>query len=270
MRILVTGATGRLGSVLVQRLAGEGHDVVAGTHRNPSPDAPSAPLEITDSDATRRSLERIAPQIVFHTAHAQADWATTAGGAANVAVAAAAVGARLVHVSSDAVFSGRAIHYNEEAVPDPISPYGAAKAAAELVVRTVLSDATIVRTSLILGRGESTMEHLVHALVNDQRDGALFTDDIRCPIHVDDLAAALCELPGRPGMFHLAGPDAVSRYEIGELICRRDGLDPHRLRSGSRAKSGIAGPVDVRLDSSWTRSQVSVRIRGAREFLMTL
>ena len=76
-----------------------------------------------------------------------------ADGAAHVAVATSALGIRLVHVSSDAVFSGREINYDESALPDPVYRYGAAKAAAETAVAAIDPSAAIVRTSLILGDG---------------------------------------------------------------------------------------------------------------------
>ncbi|MET7797776.1 sugar nucleotide-binding protein [Streptomyces decoyicus] len=97
----------------------------------------------------------------------------------------------------------------------------------------------------------------------------LFTDDIRCPVHVEDLASALRELAvsDRAGMFHLAGADALSRHELGALIARRDGLDATRLPAGRRADTLMPGALDVRLDSSVTQGRVRTRLRGAREFL---
>ncbi|GIF13982.1 RmlD substrate binding domain-containing protein [Actinoplanes teichomyceticus] len=73
--------------------------------------------------------------MIINAAYRQADWATTADGGMHVAAAAAAVRVRLVHVSSDAIFSGQAERYDETATPDPITPYGAAKGAAEVAVR---------------------------------------------------------------------------------------------------------------------------------------
>ncbi len=79
-------------------------------------------------------------------------------------------------------------------MPDPVTPYGAAKAAAETAVRLLGPDAAVARTSLIIGNGQSEHERLAHALIAGTREGVLLTDDMRCPVHVEDLAAPLWEL----------------------------------------------------------------------------
>jgi dTDP-4-dehydrorhamnose reductase len=110
---------------------------------------------------------------------------------------------------------------------------------------------------------------MVHALASGATNGVLFTDDVRCPVHVDDLAAALLELAAATtaGVHHLAGADAVSRYELGVLIARRDGLDAAALPTGLRAATDLPGPIDVRLDSTRTQARLATRLRGARDFL---
>ncbi|MFF1442499.1 sugar nucleotide-binding protein [Streptomyces sp. NPDC058295] len=200
----------------------------------------------------------------------RADWAVTAQGPLRLAMVAAKRGTRMVHMSTDAVFSGAGrVHYDESCLPDPITPYGAAKAAAETGVLAVHSKAAVVRTSLIIGHGRSVHERLVHQLAAGTVDGALFTDDIRCPVHVSDLAAAVLELAlsSAVGIHHAAGADALSRHELGVLIARRDGLDASRLPAGLRAESTVPGALDVRLDSQTTQRSLRTPLRGAREFL---
>jgi dTDP-4-dehydrorhamnose reductase len=235
----------------------------------PSAEADWRPLDIRDAGDVAALVRAVRPEVVVNAAYGKADWAVTADGAAHVALAAAAAGARLVHVSSDAVFSGAAASYNEASRPDPLSPYGAAKAAAETAVRAIAPDAVIARTSLIIGDGDSLHERLVHALASGDAPGLLYTDEVRCPVHVTDLAAALLELAAAPGggTCHVAGADPVSRYELGLLIAGRDGLDPAVLAFGPRPASVRPGPLAVVLDCTATQARLTTRLRGAREFL---
>ena len=267
-RILVTGASGHLGSQVAQRAAEAGTVVVGTYHTTPTGTA-GEPLDIRDPAAVRRLVERVRPDAVVHTAAGREDWRVIADGAAHVALAAAALRIRLVHVSSDAVFSGRDVHYDESAPPDPVYPYGAAKAAAETAVRAIAPAAAVVRTSLIIGGRRGVHERLTHRLASGEADGVLFTDEIRTPVHVDDLADAVLELAGSgyPGILNVAGSDAVSRYDLGVLVARRDGLDPARLRAGRLADLHLARPTDVRLRIDKAASLLRTRLRGAQEFL---
>ena len=258
MRILVTGGrTGYLGRYVVA--AAREHEVVA---------VGSVDADLRDPAAVETLIAQHQPDAIVHTAYVQADWDVTATGAAHVATAAVRHGARLVLVSSDVVFSGADGLYAESARPDPITAYGAAKAAAETVALAVCPDVVVARTSLILGDGTSQHERLVHALAAGA-EGALFDDEQRCPVHVADLASALVELAGNDlqGVLHVGGAQVTSRLELGRLIARRDGLDPASLRGTSRAAAGVAGPIDVRLDSTRASQVLTTRLRGAGEFL---
>lgn len=227
-------------------------------------------LDLRNSANLQEVLDAVSPTAVINASSGGAEWEVTAEGGMRLAQAAAQRDIRLVHVSSDAVFSGRREGlYDETCLPDPVTPYGAAKAAAETAVRLLSTGAVVARTSLIIGDGRSEHERMVHALAAGTRDGALFTDDVRCPVHVHDLAAALWELTlsDAAGVFHLTGPDAVTRHELGTLIAQRDGLDPSLLPTGRRADSGLPGGLCVRLDSRVTQKGLATRLRGAREFL---
>jgi dTDP-4-dehydrorhamnose reductase len=240
----VTGATGFLGSELIRL----------------RPDATSERVDVRDGRGVSSLLRRLRPEVVIHTAYLQQGdgaWETTVDGAANVARAARSVGARLVHLSTDVVFDGgKGRPYVEEDLPSPVTDYGRAKAEAERLVAAEHPEALVVRTSLIVGGpGHEPSRHERAAL-----DPALtfYDDELRSPVQVGDLAAALLELAelGVSGPLHVAGEDAVSRAELAELVAGR----PVR-----RAPAPEGRPLDCTLDSSLAGALVQTRLRGVRE-----
>ncbi|MGW6356295.1 SDR family oxidoreductase [Streptomyces sp. NPDC055092] len=272
MTILIVGGSGFLGSELIRQARGAGHTTVGTYTTRPGDVSPTewCPLDLRDVGSMDAVMAEVNPRFVMNASSGGADWAVTAEGPLQLAMVAARYGTRMVHVSSDAVFSGAGrVHYDESALPDPVTPYGAAKAAAETGILAVHPKAVVARTSLIIGHGRSAHERVVHQLAAGTVDGALFTDDIRCPVHVSDLAAALLEPAsgGATGIRHLAGTDALSRHELGTLIARRDGLDASCLPTGLRADSTVPGALDVRLQSQATQRQLRTVLRGARQFL---
>lgn len=271
MTILIIGGSGLLGSELVRQAVVAGHATAATFASRPGSSAEVTwhALDLRDPERVEAVVAEVAPRLVVNATSGGSDWAVTAEGPVRLAMAAAKYGCRLVHVSSDAVFSGTRVHYDEFCLPDPVTPYGAAKASAETGVRLTHPAAAIARTSLIIGDRQSTHVRMVHDLAAGTRDGVLFTDDIRCPVHVTDLASALLELASgeADGIHHLAGADSMSRHELGMLIAKRDDLDASRLFVGLRADSALPGALDVRLDSRATQQKLHTTLRGARTFL---
>ncbi|MFH9819644.1 SDR family oxidoreductase [Streptomyces sp. NPDC017230] len=270
MTVLIVGGSGFLGTELVRQASAAGHRVAATFATRPcgGPEATWHEVNLRDGSRVEEVVASLAPCVVINASSGNADWAVTAEGPVRLAMT-AVNDCRLVHVSSDAVFSGSRVHYDESCLPDPVTPYGAAKAAAETGIRLLAPAAVIARTSLIIGGIQSEHVRLVHDLATGSQTGALFTDDVRCPVHVGDLAAALLELAftSACGIHHLAGRDAVSRHGLGVLIAQRDGLDASRLPQGLRAGTSLCGALDVRLDSRATQAKLRTRVRGVHEFL---
>ena len=243
MRLHVTGASGYLGSELLRRSGATGERV-----------------EIRDAPAVEALFRRLRPEAVVHTAYRQdGDGAReiTVDGAENVARAAAAVGARLVHLSTDVVFDGRLGRaYRENDARSPVTEYGRAKADAEDRVLAAHPGALVVRTSLIYG-GEAPSKHELAAFDPETR---FFTNEIRSPVRVGDLAAALLELVELDvaGPLHVAGADAVSRHGFAELVARRP---------VSSALAPETRPLDCSLDSSRAQALIRTRLCGIREVL---
>jgi dTDP-4-dehydrorhamnose reductase len=224
------------------------------------------PLDVTDRRAVRALLGAVRPRFVVNTVWGS--WRVSADGAGIVAAESARVGARLVHLSTDAVHAGRSTPYTEADPPEPVTLYGAGKAAAETAVAAIDPGAVIVRTSLIIGTDESKQIRLVLDLLAGRRSGTLFTDEIRCPVHVADLAAAVLELADSryAGVLNVAGPQAITRAELGRLVARRRGLDEAAVPVGLSADGGL-GPraLDVRLDIARARAVLRTPLRPVSE-----
>jgi dTDP-4-dehydrorhamnose reductase len=226
-------------------------------------------LDVRDREAVHELVREVAPHAVVNCASRYDDWAATAEGAGHVALAAAEAGARLVHLSTDALHGGRPAPYGDDEAPTPILPYGAAKAAAETAVRVVHPAAALVRTSLIIGDERARQVRLCLDALSGAPGVALFADEIRCPISVDDLALAVLEVlaSAYTGTLNVAGPEAVSRVELGLLVARRYGLDPAGLRSTTIAAAGLVRPAEIRLDSARAAGLLRTPLRAVSEAL---
>ena len=244
VRLHVTGATGYLGRELVRL----------------RPGASTLRVDVRHARAVLELFERVRPNVVIHTAYRQegeGSWGVTVDGAENVARAAATVGARLVHLSTDVVFDGRkGSPYVEQDAPSPVTDYGRAKAEAERRVAAAHPGALLVRTSLIYGGAEPSK----HELAARDATVTFFANEIRCPIQVRDLAEALLELAatGLAGPLHVAGADGLSRAEFAALVAGR----PVRTAPAPESR-----PLDCRLDSSRAQSLIRTRLRGVLEVL---
>lgn len=276
-RLFITGASGTLGRHVALLATQQGWDVRGTYYTNPPPlTGQWLRLDVRDRLAVRDVVRQTHPTAVVHTAFQQAGetlWATTAEGAAFVAQASQEVGARLIHVSSDAVFDGTSNPYGEAARPNPRTLYGAAKAAAELAVSAIALQAAIVRTSLTISR-EPLDPHTRFTLdlAAGRMTGHLFSDQYRCPIGADDLARAILELAAGDfaGIMHVAGSDVVSRYDLGRAVARAYHLDDHdvaRLRAGPIPPQMAATAIaDIQLDATLARSLLKTRLRGIYEW----
>jgi dTDP-4-dehydrorhamnose reductase len=259
VRLLVTGSAGLLGSAVVVAAQEQDWDVVTATRGD---------ADVRDEPAVARLVRDAAPEAVVHCAYVRdgpAAWATIVDGSAHVARSAAEAGARLVHLSSERVFSGRDAAYSEVDRPEPIDAYGAAKAAAEDAVVASCSTAVVVRTSLLwrLDPPSEPVRAVVEA-VDCRSRTAFFVDEIRCPTHVEDLAAACLLLAQRPelgGPLHLAGPVPLSRYDFARAVAAATGRDPEAVRAGRLADHPTPRPARVVLDSSLARHHIDWRPR---------
>src|SRR4051794_9505451 len=181
--LFVTGGHGFLGRRTVSAGLAAGWDVVAPT---------SGELDVCDARAVHDAIAAARPATVVHLAFRRDDRTTIADGSANMAQATRAAGARLVHLSTDDVFGGGDDPYVEASPLGPVDDYGRAKAEAEEGGRAACPSAAIVRTSLLYAADRVDPGRPVHDVEGALAGSgfAFFTDEVRCPAAVDDVAAA--------------------------------------------------------------------------------
>lgn len=227
MRILITGARGQLGSALLPVL--EHHEVTGF-------DLPE--VDITDSACTSEVIAAARPDLVIHcAAYTDVDGCArdpvlahrvNALGTQNVALACRAVGAGLVHISTNEVFSGDVTTgYEEWMSLDPRNAYGRSKAAAEMQVRALVPQHYIVRTAWLFAPGGRNFIHAILRRAADTGEVRVVTDEVGNPTYVTDLAEAIGRLveTGQFGTYHLTNAGACSRWQFAGEILRLAGLD---------------------------------------------
>ncbi|WP_323186560.1 sugar nucleotide-binding protein [Streptomyces sp. NBC_00878] len=137
MTLLIVGGPGFLGTELVRQAVSAGRPTVAAYTTRPgsAPGVTWRSLDLRDPGSVEAVVAWVNPRVIVNASSGGVDWAVTAEGPARLAFAAATAGSRMIQVSTDAVFSGKShVPYDEHCRPDPITPYGAAKAAAETVL----------------------------------------------------------------------------------------------------------------------------------------
>lgn len=279
MRILLTGASGHLGSYLLRELSRTDHSVVAwsGSTTGNLFGCRLRPIRLEDPADVASAFREARPDVAIHAAAIGSIAACYSNPALAHRVNAVATGqlaelcstsgARLVHVSTDLVFDGEQAPYTEQAATTPLSEYGRSKAAAE---RLVLDRAgCVVRVSLLFGptlTGRPTFFDQQLAALRDRQPLRLFEDEWRTPLSLVTAATGLLQLAESefpadsrtvsPGIVHLGGPERMSRMEMGLRLAESVGGDPAILIAAQRhsAAAPERRPRDTSLDSSlWRR-----------------
>lgn len=258
LRILVTGAEGFLGRHTVAAVAAAGH-VALTTSRSGG----DAAVDLLAPGMVAAVTEGLQPDLVIHLAAMSRMGACERDpdGAVQVnawlpSEFARRFGARLLSASTDLVFDGRSAPYTEDATPSPLSAYGSSKAQGEEGVRA--HGGRVVRLPLLFGpddRGRGATASL-RAAVRQQEPVGLFTNEYRTPLHAADAAAALVEAvvdPDGPNVFHLPGPERVSRWELGRRLLAAQGL-PEGCFDAVECHDP-ARPRDVSLRGGWAATR---------------
>ena len=273
MIILLTGASGLVGSAVARTAARRGHKVVGvvGQYAGELPGlAQRLPLDLADVAAAQRAVLEVFPDAIINAAALSSPAACaqepSRSYVLNVALPAMLaqlahhLSARYVHFSSEQVFDGTCPPYGVDSPPHPISLYARQKLESEKAVREAAAGfACTVRLPLLLGNSPSAQRSVHERLLLDWQAGRpvrAYTDEYRqvaLADNVAEMAVELCERNDVTGLFHWAGTEVVSRYELAvrlrehfklaadlapvEAIGRKDTPEIARER-----------PADLRLD----------------------
>jgi dTDP-4-dehydrorhamnose reductase len=279
VKVLVTGAGGLLGGRLASLLAAHGFDIVA-TRRASAPPAglEVVTLDLTDAAALEAVLDRERPDAVVHAAvlgradecERRPDLATNLNARlpGRLAAACRPRGIRLVGLSTDLVFGGDRAFSDERTDTRPLSVYGRTKREGEEALLASDPTAAVARVALVAGRGHGargTASEGVAWALQAGRTVRLFADEYRTPVDPESVAAAIVLLleGGGSGIYHLGGPERLSRLELGLRVARVLGLPSGGIASALQAdhQGPDRRPPDTSLDSGRARRELGWKPR---------
>lgn len=269
-RVLITAGSSYLGRHLVPAATTSFDVCYTFYSQNPLEIPQGRQLDVRDGPAVHRLVSDFRPDVIIHTAGSNRtpDMGSVISlGTKHICEAAEAGGARLIHISSDALFDGLSPPYSESDRPSPVHDYGRAKAAAEEIV-AALPDHVIVRTSLIYGLEiEDRSTEWIRRALRAGQAVVLFEDQIRNPVWTVTLSQACLELAQSDfrGVLNVAGQQAMSRAEFGLKL-----LDWWGITGRSTLTVGPSGnkwPLDCRLDLSLAQQVLLTPLLGVDEVL---
>jgi dTDP-4-dehydrorhamnose reductase len=274
MKALVIGASGLVGGALLEGLAQQGSDAI-GTyagHARPG----LRPLDVRDADAVRTLADEVGAAVIYLPAsltnvdycetHPEESYAINVAGVRHVV----ATGRRMVYFSSDYVFAGDQGPYRESDAVRPLCVYGEHKVQAE---RALPSDALILRTTVVYGP-EWQGKNFVYRLRSTLREGRRLRvphDQIGNPTYAPNLARAALALErkGCAGVYHVAGPTRVSRYEFALAAAEVFGLDQRLIDpiATPELRQPARRPLEAGMWSDKAAAELPFPLVGYREGL---
>ncbi len=270
MKLLITGASGLYGSKLAKLAIERGIEVYSSDIQDTSISGNFVKLDISGRAQVDEVFDGIKPDVVVHAAtltdvdkcelNKELAWKINVDGTINIAKAAKRLGAFLVYISTDYVFSGEKGYYVESDSPDPVNYYGLTKLEAETVVMSMMpeSDFFIGRPSVMYGSTPAAGKvNFALWVIESLRKGErikIVTDQWNTPTLNTNLADMTLEVVERrlSGLYHTCGATRVSRFEFAEKIADCFGLDKSLIDkvSASQFSWPALRPVDSSLDTS--------------------
>lgn len=277
MRLLISGASGLLGINLALEAYND-YTVVGVVHHTPvtSEHFQVIQADLTQDDEIDKLIETVRPDWIINCAALANLEACEANPPlakklntdlpAKLATYVARGGARLLQISTDAVFDGQRGHYREEDEPNPLSVYAQTKLDGEQAVLNIAPQSLVVRVNFF-GWSVSGQRSLAEFFVSNLQARKMvmgFTDVYFCPLLVNDLAQLLLQLmnSNRSGLYHVVAPQAISKYEFGVAIARQFGLNERLIQPTSLAQANLKAvrSPNMTLDTAKLQRELSVTL----------
>ena len=241
--MLITGCNGLLGQKLTT-LASDDYAIYGLGLREQSPVRDFLrhyiQLDITDQKEVLTTIQNVQPEWVINTAavtdvdacelELERAFEVNVGGLRNLSEGCERYGAKFLQLSTNYVFNGTSSPYSEEDALSPVNVYGRTKMESEGLLQRSGLDSIIIRTVLLYGSVPDLRPNFVHWVCSNLERGERIraaTDLFSNPTLIDDLALGILTAikKGARGMYHMAGSEALSRYDFALKIAQVFGLD---------------------------------------------
>jgi dTDP-4-dehydrorhamnose reductase len=234
LKLLITGASGLLGSKLAELAIRKNHEVYSAYSQHQPTYGTPIRLDISDKNHVEKAFKQIAPEAVVHTAALtdvdkcelakELAWKINAEATNHIATASARIDSHLTYVSTDYVFDGEKGFYREEDETNPISYYGYTKLKGEEFIKEHAAKWCIARPSVLygwLGHKQNFATWLINSL-NQKKEVKVLKDQYVSPTLNTNIAEMLLEISQRKilGILHTAGATRVSRHEYALMLAK--------------------------------------------------
>ena len=236
MKILITGASGLLGSKVVEIISNNSYEVFPCYYSHPIHINNAIKLNLIDKDSLMKVMEKVRPDVIIHSAaltdvdlcEKEKELALKINSNSTELISnyAKKLNAYLIYVSSDYVFDGEKGNYKEEDEPNPINFYGYTKLLGEIAVSSICNDYLIVRTSVIYGskpaRDKINFALWVLDKLSNNKKIKVLVDQFVSPTLNTNLAEMLLEAIERrlTGICHMSGATRISRYDFAKELAK--------------------------------------------------
>jgi dTDP-4-dehydrorhamnose reductase len=245
--VLITGANGLLGQKLAKEFYPH-YKVIACDLNSESylsfPNLSYESLDITNRRGLAFQIAFYHPQAIVNAAaytdvdgceiHKNKAWAVNVGGVRNLANLCKKQEIKLVHLSTDYIFSGEDGPYSEDDFPDPANYYGETKLESEKIIKESGIDFLIIRTNVLYGVGKNVKPNFFLWLkekLSKNEKIEIVTDQFNNPTLADNLSSCILEMVKKniSGTYHIAGSEYLSRYDFAIKVATKFNFDKNNI-----------------------------------------